>query len=86
MNYEAVLKQNNGFTVPQALFDDKFSAFEKSYSGDVDGNDAPAWRAFEIAYKRGELHGNTRPDNKSSRRSFRGRSKGGSDTGDDGSE
>ena len=86
MKYEQVLKQNNGYTVPEALFNDKFEAFAQSYSGEVNGHEAPAWRAFEIAYKRGELDGNTGSDDKSNRRAFGKRSKGRSDSGDDGSE
>ena len=85
MTYKAVLKQNNGFTVPEAIFNEMFGAFEKSYNGKVGDHEAPAWRAFDIAFKRGELDGNTKPDDKSNRLFTRKRSKGRSDTSDDGS-
>lgn len=88
MTYQAVLKQNAKFTVPEALFNEKFPDFENGYSGEVNGHKVPAWRAFEIAYKQGKLevkHGDSGRDNKKHRRSFKTRLKGDSDATDDGS-
>ena len=85
MKYEAIKKLNSAFTVPEAVFDAKYEAFEKSYSGKVGDHEAPAWRAFEIAYKKGELDGDTGSDSKGSRWSSRKRSKSRSDSGDDAS-
>ena len=86
MTYQAVLKQNNAFTVPEAIFNEMFEKFEKKYNGKVGDHEAPAWRAFEIAFKKGELDGDTKSDDKSNRLFTRKRSKSSSDTGDDGSE
>ncbi len=86
MKYQDVLKQNAKFTVPEALFNEKFAKFDASYGGTVNGHDAPSWRAFEIAFKQGKLDGDTRPDNKKNRRSSKASSGSSSETSSDGSE
>lgn len=86
MTYEAVLKQNKGFTVPEAIFNEKYDRFAAAYDGKIGGENHPAWRAFEIAYKQGKLDGDTRPDDKSSRRSSKTRFGGRSKASDDGVE
>ena len=33
MTYQAVLKQNNAFTVPEVIFNEMFEKFDKKYNG-----------------------------------------------------
>lgn len=68
MKYEDIKKINKEFSVPLAVFEEHFDSFASNYSGKLNGEEVPAWRAFEIAFKRCELNGaNTkRPGKKDS--------------------
>lgn len=61
MKYNEVKSIAPGYKVPEAVHEAKFKQFLISYPGFITTHagkfKTPAWRAFEIAYRQGELDG-----------------------------